>query len=62
MTFTKETAALRYQFEIENYCETQFLDENFDELFDLFADEMPYGVQKAREGCPFEWLDNRLKA
>ena len=32
----------------------------FDELFDYFADEMPYGVQKARTGMPDEWIFDKL--
>ena len=32
----------------------------FDELFDYYADEMPYGVQKARTGMPDEWIYEKL--
>ena len=32
----------------------------FDELMDHFADEMPYGVMKARTGMPDEWIIDRL--
>ena len=32
----------------------------FDELMDYFADEMPYGVKKARTGMPDEWILDRL--
>lgn len=32
----------------------------FDELFNFYADEMPYGIQKARTGMPDEWIYNRL--
>ena len=32
----------------------------FDELMDYFADEMPYGVMKARKGMPDEWIIDRL--
>ena len=34
--------------------------ECFDELMDYFADEMPYGVMKARDGMPDEWIIDRL--
>ena len=27
---------------------------------DYYADEMPYGVMKARDGDPMEWLDSKL--
>ena len=32
----------------------------FDELIDYFADEMPYGVMKARTGMPDEWIYDKL--
>ena len=32
----------------------------FNELMDYFADEMPYGVMKARDGMPDEWIIDRL--
>ena len=32
----------------------------FDELMDYFADEMPYGVMKARTGMPDEWIHDKL--
>ena len=32
----------------------------YNELMDYFADEMPYGVMKARTGMPDEWIWARL--
>ena len=32
----------------------------FDELMDYYADEMPYGVKKARTGMPDEWIFDKL--
>ena len=32
----------------------------YNELMDYYADEMPYGVMKARDGDPMEWLDSKL--
>ena len=32
----------------------------FDDLLDYFADEMPYGVMKARTGMPDEWIADKL--
>ena len=32
----------------------------YDELMDYFADEMPYGVMKARDGMPDEWIIEKL--
>ena len=34
--------------------------EFFQDLFDYYSDEMPYGVQKGREGDPAYWIDNQL--
>ena len=34
--------------------------ECFDELLDYFADEIPYGVLKARTGMPDEWIYEKL--
>jgi len=35
----------------------------FDELFEFFTNngEMPYGVAKARDGDPYEWISSKLK-
>jgi len=32
----------------------------FDYLYELASDEMPYGTQKARDGDPYEWLDDNV--
>ena len=40
--------------------EIEYGSQCFDELMDYFADEMPYGVQKARTGMPDEWIIDRL--
>ena len=32
----------------------------FDDLLDYFADEIPYGVLKARTGMPDEWIYDKL--
>ena len=31
-------------------------------LFDHFAEDMPYGVMKARDGDPIEYINNELDA
>lgn len=39
------------------------IDENedfFQALYDHYFDEMPYGVKKARDGDPYEWITDRL--
>jgi hypothetical protein len=33
-----------------------------DALFDYYLDDMPYGVQKARDGDPYEWVADRFGA
>ena len=40
--------------------DVEYGSECFDELMDYYADEMPYGVQKARTGMPDEWIIDRL--
>jgi len=32
----------------------------YDELFEYFLEDMPYGVQKARTGDPVEWITEHL--
>jgi hypothetical protein len=32
----------------------------FDELYEYFLEDMPYGVQKARTGMPDEWIVEHL--
>lgn len=31
-----------------------------EKLYEYYQDEMPYGVQKARTGDPYEWIYERL--
>jgi hypothetical protein len=32
-----------------------------DALYDYYLDDMPYGVQKARDGDPYEWVHQRFE-
>ena len=32
----------------------------YDELYEYFLEDMPYGTQKARDGDPVEWITMRL--
>jgi hypothetical protein len=32
----------------------------FDDLYDYYFDEMPYGIKKARTGDPEEWICERF--
>jgi len=34
----------------------QFIDDNFDILYDMHMSDMPYGTAKARDGDPHSWL------
>ena len=45
---------------ISNIEDIEYGGECFDELMDYFADEMPYGVMKARTGMPDEWIYDKL--
>ena len=45
---------------ISNIEDREYGGECFDELMDYFADEMPYGVMKARTGMPDEWIYEKL--
>ena len=40
--------------------EIEYGGECYDELMDYFADELPYGVMKARTGMPDEWIIDRV--
>ena len=33
----------------------------YDELYEYFLEDMPYGVQKARTGDPVEWITEHLE-
>ena len=45
---------------INDLDEIEYGSQCYDELMDYFADEMPYGVMKARTGMPDEWIIDRL--
>ena len=32
-----------------------------DQLFEYYQEDMPYGVQKARTGDPYEWIFDKLE-
>ena len=48
------------KYDIKDLEEIEYGKDCFDELLDYFADEMPYGVMKARDGMPDEWIIDRL--
>ena len=45
---------------INDLDEIEYGSQCYDELMDYFADEMPYGVMKARDDMPDEWIIDRL--
>ena len=45
---------------INDLDEIEYGSQCYEELMDYFADEMPYGVMKARDGMPDEWIIDRL--
>ena len=45
---------------VTNIEDIEYGGECFDELLDYFADEIPYGVLKARTGMPDEWIHEKL--
>ena len=48
------------KYNIRDLEEIEYGKDCFDELLDYFADEIPYGVMKAREGTPDEWIFDKL--
>ena len=48
------------KYNIRDIEEIEYGGDCFDELLDWFADEIPYGVMKAREGTPDEWIFDKL--
>ena len=48
------------KYDIKDLEEIEYGKDCFDELLDYFADEIPYGVMKAREGTPDEWIFDKL--
>ena len=48
------------KYNIRDLEEIEYGKDCFDELLDYFADEIPYGIMKAREGTPDEWIFDKL--
>ncbi len=48
------------KYDIKDLEEIEYGKDCFDELLDYFADEIPYGVMKARTGMPDEWIIDRV--
>jgi hypothetical protein len=53
----------RFKYEVKNFLKGAEMDNNlYDALYDYYvhSGEMPYGVAKAREGDPHEWVASRF--
>lgn len=53
----------KYKHEVKNFLDGADMSENlYDALYDYYLDrgEMPYGVAKAREGDPYQWVSDRF--
>jgi hypothetical protein len=51
----------RYGKEVRDFMETGDMDDDlYHALYDYYFDDMPYGVKKARDGDPYEWIGDRF--
>jgi hypothetical protein len=49
--------------DVKDFIETGEVSQSLhDALYDYYFDDMPYGVQKARDGDPYEWVADRFGA
>jgi hypothetical protein len=47
--------------DVKDFEESGEMSENlYDVLYDYYFDDMPYGVKKARDGDPYEWIGDRF--
>jgi hypothetical protein len=54
---TLQAIAHRYGKEVRDFSQGGDMDDNlFHALYDYYFDDMPYGVKKARDGDPYEWV------
>jgi hypothetical protein len=51
----------KHKQDIPSFLETWELSESlFQDLYDYYFDQMPYGIRKARDGDPEEWIAERF--
>jgi len=63
-TDSLEQIISRFKHEVKNFLKGAEMDNNlYDALYDYYvhSGEMPYGVAKAREGDPYEWVSSRFE-
>jgi hypothetical protein len=50
-----------YKRDVRDFEESGEMSENlYDVLYDYYEEDMPYGVKKARDGDPYEWIGDRF--
>lgn len=57
---TDEVKAILAKHNVSNIDDMEYGSDLYQDLFDYYSDEMPYGTQKARDGDPMEWIFTRL--
>ena len=55
-----EVKAILAKHGVSNIDDMELDGELYQDLFDYYSDEMPYGTQKARDGDPMDWIMSRL--
>ena len=55
-----EVKAILAKHGVSNVDDMELGGELYQDLFDYYSDEMPYGTQKARDGDPMDWIITRL--
>ena len=55
-----EVKAILAKHGVSNIDDMELDGELYQDLFDYYSDEMPYGTQKARDGDPMDWIISRL--
>ena len=55
-----EVKAILAKHGVSNVDDMELGGELYQDLFDYYSDEMPYGTQKARDGDPMDWIISRL--
>ena len=58
----EEIKAILIKHDVTDLDQIEYGSEVYEDLYDYYANsgEMPYGVMKAREGTPDEWIIDRL--
>lgn len=58
---TLQAIVRKYGKEVREFAEGGDIDQDlFEALYDYYFDDMPYGVKKARDGDPYEWVSDHF--